>query len=167
MVRWDPKSVLERGEVVDVQSHKPVDTHRFEQFGDVSRCHRVTRLAPPILACVTKVWDDGGDTFGGCIPKGPQKEQQTAELVVYTLPGVAVEALDHENVFPPDGFEGPRLVFSIFEVSFLKCARSDSQMAAHAFPELPPGFGGKHRNVIVIHRIPFHWSAKQVSTIIV
>src|SRR5688572_23921934 len=98
MVGANPPGVLVSSQVMDIQGDHMIGPDGLEQSGNITRCNRVARFALSVLAGVTEVRDNGGNTFGRRIAQSAQEKEQAAELVVHALLGIAMQRLNDKSV---------------------------------------------------------------------
>ena len=123
--------ILISRDIVDLQRDHTVDSNGFEQLRDVAHRDRVARLGLTILTRVTEIGNHGRDARRGCVTKTTDKEQETAQLVVYALLNPAPEPSQHVNIAVPDADKRPRLVLAILEFAKFVGRELDAQIGGH------------------------------------
>jgi hypothetical protein len=132
--RRTAESVFEGGKIVDVEGH-----HRLRAAGLKEPCNifardRVAQLRAAVLASIAQVRNDRRHPLGSGVLQSPGKEEQTAELVIRALLGVAIERMDREDVLPAHLDERADLVLTILKRTYLVPAKDQVQMGATRSP---------------------------------
>src|SRR6516162_1184635 len=160
------EGVLESGHVVDVEGHHRVRSAGLKEPCNIFGRDRVARLRPPVLAGVAKVRNDCRYALGAGVFQRPDEEQQTAELVVWTLRGIAIQRVNHKHVLPAHLDEWTDLMLTVLESAFLVRAEHQLEMLRDALAIISGAFDreqGKpaiHRHA-VLHR---NWSQPWTKT---
>jgi hypothetical protein len=153
MIDVNTPRVLKGRKVVDVQRNGMIDAHGLEQGRYIPCRYGVSGLTLAILPRIAQIGNHGCDTGGRCVTQRAEEEQQTTQLVVDALMGIAIQGLNDKHVLASNTHQGPGFVLSVFEFSLFVQTQRSLQMRTHLFTEVPACIQGKHCQVRVIHRI--------------
>ena len=113
------EGIFERRLIVNLQRDDGVCSNCFEQGCDVTDCHGIIVLRPPVLARVAKIRDDRGDLLSPGILQCTDEEQEPAKLVVRGLDRPPVQTMHDINIASRDSLEWSDLVFAVLEIPLL------------------------------------------------
>ena len=142
--------ILVGGQIVHVERHHPVDTHRLDQGGDIARGDRVAGLGLAVLARISQVGDNRRNPPGRGIPQGTEKEQHPAQLVVHALGWIGIQRLNNVHVLRAHIHPWANLVLAIFELPLLVLAQCDAEFLRDLLAKRTAGIDGEQREGVSV-----------------
>jgi hypothetical protein len=104
---------------MDVEGDDGVGSDCFKEARDIPYRHWILRFGAPVFTGVTQIWRHHGYAPGTAIFECADKEQKPAQLIIRALLGLAVQAVQYENVGAADCLERPSFVLAVIEFAML------------------------------------------------